>query len=326
MTRSALFLSTCFVSIGALLSHLGDGPRMLGWALIGFPLAAGTMLGAWLWAWRDDDTDFLLRIRVGLVGGLLGTIGYDLFRIPFDIAGANTLAPIRVYGLWTTGSSGSTLWTDLAGFSYHLSNGVTFAWIYAIVMLRRHWAWAIGWGLLLETLAVLSPFGEVFAIRKATYGLVLAYLGHVWYGLPLGLLCQDPERLRRWRVFGVRAWGAGALGNACVCAWFVLFQYAGVRAAPPSAITIGPESIRPTWRDASITESLLLTNPTASELEVLVRTPTIGGHTIHRYSIAAQAQHDLALDFPGIYQIQVFDRPWRSVFIAVHDQGRYRRR
>ena len=326
MTRSALFLSACFVSIGALLSHLGDGPRMLSWSLLGFPLAIGAMLGIWLWAWREEDTEFLLRVRIGLVGGLLGTIGYDLFRIPFDIGGANTLAPIRVYGLWTTGSSSSTLWTDLAGFSYHLSNGVTFAWIYAIVMLRRHWAWAILWGLLLETLAVLSPFGEIFAIRKASYGLLLAYLGHVWYGLPLGLLCQDPERLKGWRIFGARAWVAGALGNACVCMWFVLFQYAGLRPASSATVTVGSDSIRPTWRDAPMTETLLLSNPTLSDLEILVRTPAIGGHVIRRYAIGAEAQHHLPLGSPGIYQIQVSERPWRSVFIAVHDRGRYRPR
>ncbi len=324
--RKTLFLLSCFVSITMLLSHLSDGPRMLTWMVFVVPLASCVMIFCWIWARLEKDAELLLRLKAGLVGGLLGTIGYDMFRIPFDIAGTNTLSPIRVYGLWATGSSSSTLFTDLVGFAYHLSNGITFGWIFALVVFRRHWAWAIVWGLMLETLAVLSPFGEVFAIRKASYGLLLAYTGHIWYGIPLGILCQRPERLRTWRPFGARAWLVGWVGNALVCLWFVLFQYAGIQRSQPNHAIIGPTSIRPTWSDLAITDSLTLSNPNGFEIKVLVRAPMPGGHTIIPLSLDTGKQHVLQFESPGIYQIQAPDHPWRSVFIAVHANGRYRDR
>lgn len=297
---------------------------MLAWAVFVFPIAAGAMLGAWVWARRAGDEAFLLRVRAGLVGGLLGTIGYDIVRIPFDIAGSNTLSPIHVYGVWVTGSESSVLWTDLVGFAYHLSNGITFAWMFSFVMLRRHWAWAIVWGLMLESLAVFSSFGEVFAIRRASYPLLLAYFGHVWYGVPLGLYCQHPERLKTWPLFSKPAWIVGVVGNACVCLWFVLFQYAGMAYVESRNVRVGPNSIRPTWRDMAAGAPLKLHNVTGSPIDVLIRTPTAAGHEIVRHTILPVGPLVVTPEYPGIYQIQAVDQSWRSVFVAVHRDGQYR--
>src|SRR4029450_11332806 len=38
-------------------------------------------------------TDLQKRIRVGVFGGVIGTIGYDLIRIPFAVGGLGGFAP-----------------------------------------------------------------------------------------------------------------------------------------------------------------------------------------------------------------------------------------
>jgi len=140
------------------------------------------------------DLGLRKRIRVGAVAGILGTLGYDLIRIPFALAGQRVFAPIESYGLLIADASASSGLTSSLGWLYHLSNGVTFGIAYAAVMAGRAWPWGVVWGLLLETVAVLSPFTTRYGLNGQVIPIAIAFGAHVFYGYPVGRVMQDMDQ------------------------------------------------------------------------------------------------------------------------------------
>lgn len=82
-----------------------------------------------------------LALIAGVVGGLLGIIGYDLFRIPFAALGLRLFAPIESYGELLLNADSSSPLTDFAGWGYRFANGLGFGIFYAAVALGRRWWW-----------------------------------------------------------------------------------------------------------------------------------------------------------------------------------------
>ncbi len=173
-------------------------------AVLGLPLVAAVIAFA---AWLPRATTFRgaprwpgtrAAIVAGALGGLIGTLGYDFFRVPFIfLAGFRLLAPIESYGVLLLDAGTSSALTDFAGWSYHFANGIGFGVAYALVAARRHWGWAVAWGLLLESAVVFSPFANTYALvtddEVKWWPITIAYLAHVPYGIALGLLAQRPE-------------------------------------------------------------------------------------------------------------------------------------
>lgn len=127
----------------------------------------------------------------GVAGGLVGTIGYDLFRVPFVMFGLRLFAPIESYGVLLLGAESSSPWTHLAGWAYHFSNGLGFGVFYACLALGRKWWWGLGWAMVLETATVVTPFATTYAL-KGKWGLIaIAYAAHVFYGVPLGKITES---------------------------------------------------------------------------------------------------------------------------------------
>lgn len=147
---------------------------------------------------RDPERDPYLRraLVAGTVGGLLGTIGYDLFRIPFIVGGLRLFAPIDSYGVLLLDAGASSQLTGLAGWSYHFTNGIGFGIAYAVVALGRRWPWAVLWGLILESATLVTPFADSYAIAGKWDLIAIAYAAHLAYGIPLGLVVQ---RATAWR-------------------------------------------------------------------------------------------------------------------------------
>ena len=122
---AVLVLGLCATSVGALLADLyGLMPmdQFARWVtgpglLLLIALASRTV---------PSYQNLQRRIRLGAVAGVAGTIAYDVFRIPFALAGQRIFAPIFSYGLLIDGGGMSSPWTDLLGWLFHLSNGVTF--------------------------------------------------------------------------------------------------------------------------------------------------------------------------------------------------------
>lgn len=152
-------------------------PSMLGLAAIGAAPVRG---------WEE----LRRRIRVGTVGGIVGTIGYDVVRVPIALSGTKLFAPIDSYGLLITNAHMSSPWTDTVGWLFHLSNGVTFGIMFAVVAARRHWLWGVAWGMTLETAVLVTPFRERYALSGQLAVIAISYAGHFAYGVPLGRYVQ----------------------------------------------------------------------------------------------------------------------------------------
>ncbi len=184
---AVVVLVACATSVGALLADLYGLAPMRTFALVlTVPgLAVLVFVGVGL-----APAELRRRIRIGAVAGAAGTIAYDVVRIPFALAGQRIFAPIYSYGLLIDGGPLSSGWTDLLGWLFHLSNGVTFGIAYAVVMARRHWGFGVAWGLFLELAAFLSPFTVVYGLTGRWGSIALAFAAHVAYGLPLGIMVQ----------------------------------------------------------------------------------------------------------------------------------------
>jgi len=322
-----VFTLASFGSIALLLGHLYNAGSMARlFMVIGLP-ATALMLIAWRRGVRLDDREFRLKLRAGCAGGMIGTLGYDLVRIPMHLLGMNPLSHIRFYGVWITGADHATWLTDLAGLGYHFSNGVTFAWMYAIVALRRHWLWAVAWALVLESLAVISVFGEVFAIRTAYDILAVAYAAHLFYGAPLGWSCQHPERALAWFTPLARTGGVWITGVAVVLfsAWFCTAwqPLQPITHVPPREVIIGPDALYPGLIDVSAGSSVTLRNKTGTSTTLIHRGPGIPAHP-ETITLNATDPSTLQLHTPGVHQLLTSRNPWRSIFLTVHRDGDYR--
>jgi hypothetical protein len=144
------------------------------------------------------------RIRtamvVGAMGGLLGTIGYDLIRIPVVFLGYRVLAPIDSYGVLLLDDRSSSDVSGLAGWLFHFSNGINFAIAYALVALGRDWRWGVVWAMFLETVTVVTPFVDAYGL-SGKWGLIaVAYAAHIPYGLGVGWAASRAETLERQLV------------------------------------------------------------------------------------------------------------------------------
>jgi hypothetical protein len=148
-----------------------------------------------LWIARESRTANLHAALVaGLGGGLLGTMLYDVVRIPGTLFGLRLLAPIDSYGVLLLDAAGSSPRTGVAGWVFHTTNGVCFALAYALVASGRSRWWAVGWALVLESVAVLSPYAEYYGLSGKWNLIAIAYAAHVPYGYAIGVCCEDPQR------------------------------------------------------------------------------------------------------------------------------------
>ncbi len=310
----------CFGSIWTMLGHTaGIAPFwVLGWALLAPSLAI--VAGAWWLAARRGHTELALAMRIGVWGGVWGTVGYDLVRIPLHLLGMNPFAPIRSYGLYLANAPSATTLTDWLGALYHFSNGITFGILYVLIMRGRNLWWGVLWGLVLEALAIVLPFGEVYGVRHAPMVMFVAFFAHVYYGLPLGGAARNPEETRalldgphRGRVLG-----ATVLATAAVIA-FLTFAWEGPGSTPPPRVLeVGPDALRSGWTRVQVGEPLALRSRADAEIRLVF--PKDG----RAVDLAPGGDHALIFDEPGIYQVVAPTTGWRSAFVSV-ERGPYPR-
>ncbi len=237
-------------------------------------------------------------IAIGVVGGFLGAVAYDIARIPFIFAGYRIFAQMGSYGVWILGADHSTRFTELTGWIYHFANGVLFGVMYSIFMRGRHWGWAIAWAFLLETIALVSPYGRIYHITANSLLVVVAYYGHVAYALPLGFMTQRWERsavaLRNLSpVYGVVIavmLAAGLVGPVVAPdavavdaqAQTGVFQVRGERLIPNWQRLDGPGTL--TIRNDATPKTILLAGKPALQLaaneEAVLVVPTPGIHLV----------------------------------------------
>ena len=171
-------------------------------------LPALVLLIAFALADRSRGDGRLWRaVWIGLVGGLLAAVSYDVFRLPFVFAKewgiAGVVPPMQLFkvfprfGAMVLGQpieqSSYSLTTQLVGWLYHFSNGATFGVMYVAMIgdgTKRHWAWAVVFAVGLELGMLFTPYAAVFNIPVTTRFVIVTMAAHAIFGVGLGFVVQ----------------------------------------------------------------------------------------------------------------------------------------
>jgi hypothetical protein len=165
---------------------------------ISLPLAIAVLalLGGVVWmvllSAMDTRVRQTLRRRalVGVVGGLIGTVAYDLARYGVVSLFSMSFKPFHVFSIFGelfVGPGRNAALTFAVGLAYHVSNGTFFGLAYTLVFRRPNWWTGALWGIALElSMATLYPsWLRIVMLREF---LEVSAIGHVVYGATLGLV------------------------------------------------------------------------------------------------------------------------------------------
>ena len=153
---------------------------------------------------QSGDGELWRAVMIGLIGGLLAAVAYDVFRLPFVFAKewgiSSVLPPLKLFkvfprfGAMLLGEpieqTSYSLAAQILGWLYHFSNGATFGVMYVAMIgdaTRRHWAWAVLMALTLELGMLLTPYPQVFNIPVTTRFVFVTLAAHAIFGIGLGL-------------------------------------------------------------------------------------------------------------------------------------------
>lgn len=132
-------------------------------------------------------------VLIGLQAGVLGLIAYDAARWAWvwsTGSPANPFEALPLFGAGLVGTSAPLAVRWIAGWLFHVANGIGFAIAFVLCFRGRAnvW-WGIAWGVLLEVIVLLlyPVWLQVDALREFA---TVSVLGHVVYGATLGLVAR----------------------------------------------------------------------------------------------------------------------------------------
>jgi hypothetical protein len=264
---------------------------------LAFPAAVALAVVGWRAARPGSRAPDGLRavLVTGTLGGLLGTIGYDLFRVPFVVSGLRVLAPIDSYGVLLLDAPTSSPLSGFAGWAYHFSNGIGFGVAYAAVALgRRRWYWGVAWALILETATLVTPFADSYGLRGKYDLIAIAYAAHVPYGLAVGWAAERGDRLVGQLAEVSRRSTTYALAALVVflAVWHQPFSGGGDRAA--TAVEQG--RFHPEW----------------------IRVP-VGGCVTLRFE-DGRPEEQRCYPAKGVHRVRLDTRPYSGGFVIVDEE------
>ncbi len=134
---------------------------------------------------RAGDAEMVDRVLAGVWAGALATLAYDLVRVPIAVAGVPVFKAISYFGTVIVDQPTPGLASELAGWSYHLSNGIGFGLMYAVALATPSLWTAMAWGVLLEAAMLVTPYAEVFGYRLSPQFLAITIGAHLVYGAVL---------------------------------------------------------------------------------------------------------------------------------------------
>lgn len=310
--RVALFLA-CATSGTALLAKVYGLMSMRTSTLaLALPCCVG-LAAVWMWAVRARRQTLASMLSVGFLGGLAGTIAYDLVRIPFHLAGQRIFAPIAAYGIWISDASTSSRFTDVTGWTYHFSNGITFGMMYALFFLGRGWGWAVVWGLTLETIALVSPFGRIFSMTGNYSAIGIAYAGHIAWGVPLGVLVHQSDKTRAYLARASSSLKLSAFLLGCGALAWPMFSPGNIQRDSrviPGEFRVEGDLLRPDWLRIQRSQEIRVFNPGGESAGIRVNERDV--------SVVSGQRAVIPFVDPGVYQVFVeTSRRSRSSFVIV---------
>jgi len=84
--------------------------------------------------------------------------------------------------------------TELLGWGYHFSNGVTFGIMYIALVGgpgRGHWLWGVVFAVGLELGMLFTPYAAFFQIPLTTRFVVVTLAAHSIFGVVMGKLAEN---------------------------------------------------------------------------------------------------------------------------------------
>lgn len=256
--------------------------------------------------------DLHAAIVAGVLGGIAGTVAYDVVRLPFLAMGLRLFAPIDSYGLLILNVSHSSPLTEFTGWAYNFANGAGFGVAYAMLFLGRRWLWAIPWALWLETMTIVTPYAASYGLAGHADLIAIAYGAHVAFATPLGLIVRDAAGWRRQEDAPVPAWWAVA-GVAVVLLavqqpWSAPSGLAAAEALRPQpASLVESGKFVPEWARIPQGGCLLLVNRDAAgyTLSGFGKSRPLAGHSQARYCFASA----------GVNRVQLNGVPYSGGFV-----------
>ncbi|MBX9568390.1 MAG: hypothetical protein K2X77_05815 [Candidatus Obscuribacterales bacterium] len=302
-SKYPLLACICFVlsmpSAGSLLTKVYGLLQMnVGVLYVAVPSSL-VVLGLYFYCKRAGKEPFADLLFTGAFAGLIGTFAYDVSRVPFHLFGQRIFAPISAYGVWIADANMSSRFTEVIGWSYHFWNGIMFGVMYAMFMTNRAWWWAVIWGCLLETIAFVSPFGRIFGLWGNPLAIGIAYLGHVAYGIPLGMMIQKWEAVHGWMVKQPKAF----VLFSCVFGVLALInpillpenQQRDAQAKPGEFHVFG-DRLNPDWQRISAPGKIVVRND--REAEVFI----VKGKSAEQ-PLSAKSSLELSFDHTGVIPV-----------------------
>jgi hypothetical protein len=202
-----------------------------------------------LYAARRGHKEVLDRTWAGLWAGVLATLAYDLVRVPVVLAGVPVFKAISYFGTVLVDQEIPGVFSEVVGWSYHLSNGLGFGLMYSAVVSRARLWTAIVWGLSLELAMLVTPYAEIFGYKITSGFLSLTIGAHVVYGTVLWAalrLWQGGATLAVHRRIGLKYLTllAALLGIGALATDFHRRQAQALPPSPPA--DLGPH-LYTTW-------------------------------------------------------------------------------
>lgn len=200
--RAVVFILSAS-SIWSLLSDFFGWASMRSFTLLVFlpSLAALALLVLADWVWGNRR--LVQAVFTGTVAGLLAAVSYDIFRLPFVFAKPlglqQLLPPLNLYKVFPQfgamilaqplQQTHYSVPTQLVGWAYHFSNGLTFGIMYMALVGNpklRHWPWAVLFAVGLEVGMLFTPYPAFFQIPLTASFVVVTLLAHLLFGIVIG--------------------------------------------------------------------------------------------------------------------------------------------
>lgn len=191
-TIQAVLGGGVFLFAGAgLVVHLLTGTP-LPLALSGFAVVCGVVAASLCGSASALRRQWLFRVRAGIGAGLVATLAYDFARWLLVAVGGLQLSPFAAFpffGQALLGGRYPGTAENVAGYAFHLLNGVTFGIAYAVWFGDKGIRWGIGFGLGLEAfmLALYPGWLDIRSVKEFTQ---MSIVGHLVFGSVLGWLAR----------------------------------------------------------------------------------------------------------------------------------------
>jgi hypothetical protein len=184
----ALTFALASLSFACLLGDMYGVWKMRAFACLVFPV----MLAALAFiAWKCRGRAAATWIIEGALAGIVAAIAYDLFRLPFVLAGIPLFKVFPQFGEMLLGATEPRWLVQLLGWTYHFSNGAALGIMFlsaAPPLNRRGLFWAaVAFATCVELALLSTPYPTFFGLALNARFIALTLSAHLIFGAALGL-------------------------------------------------------------------------------------------------------------------------------------------